>query len=203
MITLTSGLENQIPDRSWMLYLLEVFNSQNIAVELNLISQFDGQDYFEAIFNGINQYRFKKISPLLGHPYMRQIIFNAERKSISYVLEDKMTGDLEGFQLHFNNNNFIFEGVKQFTGIEWWNRIGHFPYPIRYKTEICHLMYGLRNNASDFESIFYWPYHSLTPNSEGHSHQYPIFFNSPFLKDGCICYSVTSGTCTSGLRYNC
>ncbi len=158
MITLTSGLENQIPDRSWMLYLLEVFNSQNIAVELNLISQFDGQDYFEAIFNGINQYRFKKISPLIGHPYMR---------------------------------------------IEWWNRIGHFPYPIRYKTEICHLMYGLRSNASDFESIFYWPYHSLTPNSEGHSHQYPIFFNSPFLKDGCICYSVTSGTCTSGLRYNC
>jgi hypothetical protein len=59
IITLNEDLGNQIPDKSWMLYLLELFNSQNIAIELNLICQFDNQDYFEAIFNGVNRFRFK------------------------------------------------------------------------------------------------------------------------------------------------
>ena len=47
-IQLKRDLGNMIPDKSWMLYLLEVFNIQKRAVELNLICQFDGQDYFEA-----------------------------------------------------------------------------------------------------------------------------------------------------------
>jgi hypothetical protein len=57
---------NQIPDKSLMLYLLEIFNKQNIAIELNLICQFDNQDYFEAIFNGVNRYRFKEVLPYLA-----------------------------------------------------------------------------------------------------------------------------------------
>ena len=52
-----------------MLYLLEIFNSQQIAVELNLICQFDNQNYFEAIFNGVNQYRFNKVLPKIGNNY--------------------------------------------------------------------------------------------------------------------------------------
>ncbi len=49
VITILEDLGNQIPDKSWMLYLLEIFNMQNIAIELNLICQFDSQNYFEAI----------------------------------------------------------------------------------------------------------------------------------------------------------
>jgi hypothetical protein len=45
VITLLEDMGNQIPDKSWMLYLLEIFNKQNIPIELNLICQFDNQDY--------------------------------------------------------------------------------------------------------------------------------------------------------------
>jgi hypothetical protein len=71
IITLIEDMGNQIPDKSWILYLLEIFNKQNIAIELNLICQFDNQDYFEAIFNGVNRYRFKDVLPILGHSYLR------------------------------------------------------------------------------------------------------------------------------------
>jgi hypothetical protein len=36
-IKILQEYKNNIPDKSWMLYLLEIFNSQQIAVELNLI----------------------------------------------------------------------------------------------------------------------------------------------------------------------
>lgn len=65
IITLIEDLGNQIPDKSWMLYILELFNNQDIAIELNLICQFDDQNYFEAIFNGVNRYRFKEVLPIL------------------------------------------------------------------------------------------------------------------------------------------
>jgi hypothetical protein len=54
---------------------------------------------------------------------MRQIILNAKIKSVSYVLEDKTTGQVEGFNPSFgDNSNFIFDGGNQFTGIERWNK---------------------------------------------------------------------------------
>jgi hypothetical protein len=65
IIGLIEDMGNQIPDKSWMLYLLELFNNQNIAIELNLICQFDDQNYFEAIFNGVNRYT-KKCCPYLA-----------------------------------------------------------------------------------------------------------------------------------------
>ena len=92
VITLTSDLGNHIPDKSWMLYLLELFDRQNTADELNLICSFNNDGKFDAIFNGVNQYQFKDIQPVLGHSYMRQIILDAERKIVSYVLEDTTTG---------------------------------------------------------------------------------------------------------------
>lgn len=110
IITPDSDLGNQIPDKSWMLYLLELFNRKNIAAELNLICSFNNDGKFDAIFNGVNQHQFKNIQPLEGHSYMRQIILNSEMKSVSYVLEDKTTGQVEGFSLSRGvNSKFIFE----------------------------------------------------------------------------------------------
>ena len=146
---------NQLPDKSWMLYLLEIFNKQNIPAELNLICQFDKQDYFEAIFNGVNRFRFKEVLPILGHSYLRQIIMNSQKQSISYLLEDRNTKQIERFDLSLLKigEEFVFEGQNHFTGIEWWNKIGNFPYPMRYHVEISQLTYGLSDNPSDPESI--------------------------------------------------
>ena len=67
VIALVEDVGNQIPDKSWMLYLLEVFSKQqNIAIELNLICQFDNQNYFEAIFNGVIDTDSKKYYPYLA-----------------------------------------------------------------------------------------------------------------------------------------
>ena len=75
-IKITDELKNEIPDRSWMLYLLEVFNTQNIAVELNLISQYDDQNYFRqghrfsltpllsTLINEVNGNRWPHVSTL-------------------------------------------------------------------------------------------------------------------------------------------
>ena len=201
IITLIEDMGNQIPDKSWMLYLLEIFNKQNIAIELNLICQFDNQDYFEAIFNGINRYRFKEVSPILGHSYLRQIVMNSQKQSISYLLEDRNTKQTERFDLHLNSGEFVFEGQNHFTGIEWWNKIGNFPYSIRYHVEVSQLMYGIGDNPSDSESIVYGPYNTLMPNSEGSSKQYPISFHNTRIESGCICYDIKSGSCKSGMKY--
>ena len=37
IITLVADIGNKIPGKSWMLYLLELFNIENIVAELNLI----------------------------------------------------------------------------------------------------------------------------------------------------------------------
>jgi hypothetical protein len=204
IITLTLDHGNQIPEKSWMLYLLELFNRQNIAVELNLICSFNNNGKFDAIFNGVNQYQFKNIQPSIGHSYMRQIIINSERKSISYFLEDKTTQQVEEFNLRFSDNaNFNFEIANQFTGIEWWNKIGNSLYPIRYQVEISQLMYGIKHKATDPQSLIYLPYTSLIENNEGNASTYPISFYNTKIKDGCICFMISSGSCKNGLRYNC
>jgi hypothetical protein len=214
VIALIEDIGNQIPEKSWMLYLIELFNKQqNIAIELNLICQFDNQNYFEAIFNGVNRYRFKEVLPILGHSYLRQIIMNSQKECISYLLEDRNTKQIERFDLHLNigrgllSSSFVFEASNHFTGIEWWNKIGNFPYPVRYHVQISQLMYGLsdnnnnNNNPSDSESIVYVPYNALMPNSEGSNKQYPISFHNPRIESGCICYNVKPGNCESGMKY--
>ena len=208
VIALVEDVGNQIPDKSWMLYLLELFNKQqNIAIELNLICQFDSQNYFEAIFNGVNRYRFKEVLPILGHSYLRQIIMNSQKECISYLLQDRNTKQMERFDLRLNIGrelSFAFEASNQFTGIEWWNKIGNFPYQIRYDVQISQLMYGLSdnsNNPSDSEYMVYLPYNTLMPNSEGSSLRYPISFHNPRIESGCICYNVKPGICESGMKY--
>jgi hypothetical protein len=203
IIGLIQDLGNQIPDKSWMLYLLELFNKQNIAIELNLICQFDNQNYFEAIFNGVNRYRFKEVLPILGHSYLRQIIMNSQKECISYLLEDRNTNQTERFDLYLNTaGGFAFEASNLFTGIEWWNKIGNFPYPIRYQVEVSQLMYGLSDNPSDPESIIYGPYNALLPSIEGSNMQYPISFHNPRIESGCVCYDVKSGNCKNGMKYH-
>jgi hypothetical protein len=212
IITLVNDLGNRIPDKSWMLYLLEIFNSQNIACELNLICQFDDQDYFEAIFQGRNQYRFKEVIPFVGHSYQRQIILNQAKSVISYILTDKTVNHTELFELPVNNDinkskksRFDFEALNQFTGIEWWNKVVSLPYPIRYHAEISQLLYGLNDvGHSDPNSILFRPYDSLIPNSEGAAMEYPISFANCKIKedDGCISYDIFDGVCRKGLGYS-
>ena len=207
IITLVNDLGNRIPNKSWMLYLLEIFNSQNIACELNLICQFDGQDYFEAIFQGRNQYRFKEVLPLVDHSYQRQIILNQAKGIISYILTDKTANHTELFELPVTNekSRFDFEALNQFTGIEWWNKIGSLPYPIRYHVEISQLLYGLNDvGYSDPNSILFRPYDALIPNSEGAAMEYPISFANCRIKedDGCISYDIFDGICRKGLGYS-
>jgi hypothetical protein len=212
IITLVNDLGNRISDKSWMLYLLEIFNTQNFTCELNLICQFDGQNYFEAIFQGRNQYRFKQVLPILNHSYQRQIIMNQSDCIISYLLTDKMTSQSEIFNLSIDNNNshrkrfgFDFEISNQFTGIEWWNKVGNFPYPIRFQVQVSQLLYGCKDAAAeDASSILFRPYNALLSNSDRLAKQYPISFTNSRVKedDGCICYDILDGVCTNGISFD-
>jgi hypothetical protein len=200
IVTLIEDMGNQIPDKSWMLYLLESFNEQNIPIELNLICSFNNDGKFDAIFNGVNQYQFKQILPIVGHSYLRQIITNSQKQTIRYVLQDQSTKQTEKFDL-LVDRGFIFEAQNHFTGIEWWNKIGNFTYPIRYHIEVSQLMFGLSDNPSDTESVIYRPYNALVPNTEGSGQNYPISFHNTGIKDGCICYSIKNGNCKTGIKY--
>lgn len=194
---------NQIPDKSWMLYLLELFNVQSIPAELNLICQFDNQHYFEAILQGINRYRFVKILPEIGHSYLRMLVMDKGKNCLSYILTEQETKESEIFDL-FLNTNFQYVGANQFTGIEWWNKTGNFLYPLRYHVEISQLMFGIRDaNNSDPESITFIPHNALIPNNDESGAEYPVSFNNPMLKDGCIYYSTREGSCNNGIRYSC
>jgi hypothetical protein len=202
IITLIEDIGNNIPERSWMLYVLELFNVENIAVELNLICSFNNDGKFNAIFNGINQYQFKEILPIVGHSYLRQIILNSSEQCISYILQDQNNIQTERFDLHLRGQSFGYEASNQFTGIEWWNRIGNYPYPIRYTVEFSQLMFGL-GDPTDKESITYMPHKALRPNTDGSATKYPISFHNIRIKDDCISYKVRVGECYNGMRYKC
>ena len=181
VIALIEDIGNQIPDKSWI-------------------------HYFEAIFNGVNRYRFREVLPVVGHSYLRQIIMNSQKECISYLLEDRNTKQTERFDLQLNARQelslFAFEASNLFTGIEWWNKIGDFPYPIRYHIQVSQLMYGISDNPSDSESIVYGPFDTLIPNSEGTNMQYPISFHNLRMESGCICYNVKYGNCKYGMQYH-
>ncbi|MDQ4073337.1 MAG: hypothetical protein M3162_03425 [Thermoproteota archaeon] len=180
--------------------MLEIFNRNNIPVELNLICQFDNQNYFEAIFNGYNKYRFTKVIPIIGHSYQRQITFNKLDLSIEYLLMDLDLNKEEKYTLELDGQpNFSYGFSLFFTGIEWWNRIGHFAYPIRFHAQISDLMYGLNDNPEDSESKIFFPIDSLKPNRDNISSSYPIEFEAK-IKNNCLCYSVHKGNCRDGFE---
>ena len=200
IIKLEKDLGNQIPNKSWMLYLLELFNIQNIPVELNLICQFDNQNYFEAIFLGINRYRFKDVLPEIDHSYQRIIYLDKEHNQINFILTDQTTNKSEIFNFNIKDTNFNYQTSNQFTGIEWWNKTGSFIYPIRYQIEISQLMFGLvdKNHPG---SVTFFPHNVLIPNKDSSINDYPITFRNVRSKDNCICYTISYGLCNNGLSY--
>ncbi|MGI0073623.1 MAG: hypothetical protein ACREA3_07410 [Nitrosotalea sp.] len=202
IITIISDIGNKIPDKSWMLYLLELFNKQKIAIELNLICSFNDDGKFHAIFGGVNQYEFKQIRPIVGHSYLRQIIMNPKINSIIYVLKDITLDRSERFVLPVDEKEFIFEGLNHFTGIEWWNKIANLPYEIRYQVEISHISYGKNDNLADPESISYFPYNQFSPNKDETARQFPISIHQAIVKDRYLCYKINSGICENGLEYS-
>jgi hypothetical protein len=92
--------------------------------------------------------------------------------------------------------------LNQFTGIEWWNKIGSFPYPIRYQVEFSQIMFGYEDKQ-DNESITFVPHNSLISNKDCFGREYPISFQEVKIRDGCISYIVKNGYCKKGIRYNC
>jgi len=216
VITLVKDLGNQMPDKSWMLYLLEYFDRyRNVPVELNLFCEFDGQVYFEAIFNGVNQgYRFKQIPPIIGHSYKREIITNPKDRGITYKLTDLTAGLTDSYVVNERNLNagsnqqerdrlikkikkIKFEAARHATCLEWHNRKEDLPFPIRYQVEISMLQYGL-----DPDGISVSPYDSLTPYKDDRSKSYPVTFQDIGLKNNCICYTINSGISHDGTAYD-
>ncbi len=185
-----------------MLYLLEVFNPQQIPVEINLIGQYDDPNYFEAIFNGINRYRFIKVLPEVGHIYLRQIKFEKSNSSIEFYLKNLNTQIDKNYMLYLNNYPpFSFQIYSCFTGVEWWNKTASRPYPIKFKMEISNLMYGFNDNPFDPQSVIFFPINSLSSDKDGHSFSYPVKFYYDDFKNGCFCYNIEPGYCVDGLNY--
>jgi hypothetical protein len=201
-----------------MLYLLELFDSGAIdnnhgAIELNLICQFNECDNFWAIFAGVNRYKFTNVLPIVGHAYLCEIILHKYDNSIEYRLldlNDSNTTERFVFQLNTaESRNMSFQGLNQFTGIEWRNKAGNSPFPIRYEIEFSNLRYAQKpGGTSEFdkekniERMTFKPYDVLVPNKNpDFAKEYPVSFDAADIKDGCICFTVTTGSCKTGLRF--
>jgi len=197
VITIVSDLGNKIPDKSWMLYLLELFNKQRIPVELNLICSFNDDGKFHAIFEGRNKYEFR-IKPTIGHSYLRQIILEPSKQRIGYHLKDKNSRQTESFFFDVGVNSFDFSISKHFTGLEWHNRLGNTPYPIRYEVEISNLAYGI-HDSTDIESLTYFPYNRLLSDNEGSAKEYPVSFHNFEARNGFISYKIGSSKNNMGI----
>lgn len=201
IITIIEDLGNKIPDKSWMLYLMEIFDGPNkVPIELNLICEFNDRNNFWAIFKGINRYRFTKVLPSVDHSYLRQLIMNKNSSSIEYHVTDLEDNTSEHFDFKVEDGQSLFcEGSAYFTGVEWWNKSYNLPFSIRYKIEVSGLKFG---QLLDSGQIAYKPPIKLLPNKDGHALQYPISFDRPYVKDGCICYTLIPGICNSGLKFD-
>jgi len=200
VITILEDLGNKIPDKSWMLYLLELFDGQNkIPIELNLICEFNNKNNFWAIFKGVNRYKFTKVLPSVGHSYLRQIFMNKSSNLIEYCITDIEEKNTERYYFKTDDSQGLcYKGSAHFTGVEWWNKVGNSPFSIRYKIEISDLKFS----QVDSGQVIYRPFDSLLPNKGGYALEYPISFDGPSVKDnGCICYRLTPGTSNAGLKF--
>jgi hypothetical protein len=224
ILTINSDLGNKIPDRSWMIYMLELstdkgHNPYPVPLELDLFCQFDNNNEFKAVFNGNNQYTFPNILPEISNSYLREIILNTDDRIINYRLTDLKTRQSESFALGPNTmyganeqikNELIkvldevkFEPYKHFTGIEWRNIVGTESFLIRYQVRFSMLRYADHNDSSlDLQQINYKPYATLRSDTDAHRKLYPISFQNPKEMDSCICYDISSGNSTTGLSYS-
>lgn len=202
-LTIVEDIGNYIPDKSWMLYLLELFDKNTEApVELDLICQFNNRDNFWAIFRGVNRYKFSRVLPVVGHSYLREIIMKRKKKSIEYSLTDLSTEQNETFSFDVSSHKgFSYKGGNHFTGIEWWNKAdgGNSPFPVRYIVEVSNLCFS---RTEDDTPPVYNPYNMLTPNRDGVGGvEYPVSFESPTARDGNIRYTITSGKTAAGMHF--
>ncbi|MGA9150480.1 MAG: hypothetical protein WBZ36_07875, partial [Candidatus Nitrosopolaris sp.] len=228
LITLLNDLGNRIPNESHMLYLLEFYlgnkklPKKEVPVELDLICEFDDDDKFWAVFGGNNQYEFK-MSPVLGHSYVREIVSDPSSTTINYILNDINTGVSETFVLNQQTEikgienisdssddggfgidglkDLNFEGSDHFTGLEWHNRSGNEPFPIRYNTAISLLQYGRRLPQS--QNISYMSYGALIPNKDDSDlEHYPVLFGSANIMKGYIRYNIDNGSSNIGMEFS-
>ena len=158
------------------------------------------------------RYKFTKVVPIVGHSYLREIILHKHDYSIEYRLTD-LNGNnaIEQFVFQLNKSesrSMSFQGSNQFTGVEWWNKDGNSPFPIRYKIEFSNLRYaqGLTeasesNGGKNIEHATFRPYYELVPNKDGCAKEYPLRFVCADIKDGCIRYTVTTSSCRTGLHF--
>jgi hypothetical protein len=217
VITIVKDLANQIPDNSWMLYLLEFFlpgpTEKLVPAELNLTCSFNGNDKFFAYFGGQEQHEFD-IVPIVGHSYRRQILIDPGKRVINYSLSDLQaaqsmetfdlkTGEEEGVHNVENIYNVYnlssleeidFVGADHFTGLEWHNRKYDGPYAIRYQAEISMLQYGKPVPAEDPLHVLYSPYNVLKSVKDESEKEiaYPVEFQDIKLMNNCICYTISS-----------
>jgi hypothetical protein len=221
VITIVKDIGNQIPDNSWMLYLLEFyidkFKEFPIPVELDLTCSFNDNGKFVAIFGGQDQYTFKKIVPIIGHSYRRQILMDPHKRLVNYNLTDLQTGQSEIFELSEekirNVKNILqdyrmsdikeieFVGADHFTGLEWHNRSYDGPYPIRYQVDISMLQYD-KSDSADPVRLSYLPYKALISGKDEGDKGYPVAFQDIKLMNNCICYTIGSGNCQDGMNCN-
>lgn len=217
IITIGKDIGNQIPEFSWMLYLLEFYDKfLNTPIELNLICSFNDSGQFVAIFSGHNQHYFK-ILPVIGHSYVREIHLDQNQRNIIYRVSDLNSGESESFPLSADNMNgsasdqikqklikkitkITFEGSGQVTGLEWHNRKDDNPFPIRYQVEISLIQYG-KHNPTDSTHDLTLPYNSLTPHKDDKEKVYPVMFRDIGIKKSCICYTIDSGNTQNGMTY--
>ena len=213
-IRIIRDLGNNIPDKSWMLYLLELFDdsSRQIPIELNLICQFNDRDNFWAIFGGVNRYKFTEVVPVVGHAYQRSIALRREKNTIDYQVTDLSEGTTEQFEFQQSSENGTspltsFQASNNFTGLEWWNKSGNSLFSIRYEVLVSNLMYGLYSNCHDTKSsstemASFSPFYGFVANQDGYALEYPVTFADVGLdSEGCTKYLLTTGACKSGLDF--
>lgn len=219
VITIRKDIGNQIPDNSWMLYLLEFYIDKfnQIPVELNLTCSSNGSSRFVAIFGGQDQSTFEKIVPTVGHSYRRQILVDPDKRVVNYNLADLLTGQSETFELVeekiqnvknilqvypiSNIKEIEFGGADHLTGLEWHNRSYDGPYPIRYQVDISMLQYGIQDSADPMR-VLYNPYTSLISDKDVRDKSYPVAFQEIKLMNNCICYTIDSGNSQDGMSCN-
>lgn len=57
------------------------------------------------------------------------------------------------------------------------------------------------DKEKNIERVIFKPYNALVPNKDGYAKEYPVSFDCANIKDGCICYTVTIGSCKTGLLF--
>lgn len=87
-------------------------------------------------------------------------------------------------------------------------QIWEFFFPIRYKIEFSNLSYAQESvevqeldKEENIEHVIFKPYDALVPNKDGYAKEYPVSFDCASIKDSCMCYAVTNGSCRTGLRF--